>query len=220
MLFKTTKKSVQYTLGAILILIAALAFSAYRSGPVNNEHQTPGEIDPAQSVTTEDFHVKEANDLQRASNADSARWAAAEALYTSEQQNVFSQDTARWVAFGERYARRVEALSQDTARWVMFGESIANQTNDQQATGEAARWAAAEALYAEQINKQRSRDEADAARWVAIEALYANQHSARDADAARWGALASFFESHGQAANVGSPSSSTQDVRYPNNGRH
>ena len=68
MLAKTTKKVIRYALWGILIITAALAISAYRSGVFNNNQQ------------------------------------------------ALEQDSARWVALGEGYDKKVQALSQDNAR--------------------------------------------------------------------------------------------------------
>ena len=90
MITKTTNKKTQYVLGSILILTAVLATSAFNPDPVNFDHQTGDDGAPAlHSLTTQDFHIKEANDLAAAAN-----WNAVEAFHIKEAADLRAFQTA------------------------------------------------------------------------------------------------------------------------------
>ena len=127
----TNKNSTQYVLGAILILTAVLATSAFNPYPVGFDHTIPGGIGPLESVTVQDFQVKEANDRL----VTAANWNAVEAFHIKEASDLKS------------------TLSAAAANWDAAKVFHTKEANDSTA---AARWDAAKAFHTKEANDAAS----------------------------------------------------------------
>ena len=123
--------------------------------------------------------------LDRANQADVARWQAMGEYYSKQPASISNfdlklirdADAARWQALGEAYLHiNSQARQADVARWQAMGEYFSKQS-----------------AFVTNFDPKLSRD-TNAARWQALGEAYLQINSqARQADVARWQALGEYY---------------------------